>query len=107
MAPNQYRSISEANSPSAARKGSIFCSVIISAEMLYQQDPAHFAFRIIYHAAVIVPHHRLAADRVAGRPGQSGLARIARASKVHPGGGHLLREGLRLGRIARALLATL
>ena len=36
---------------------------------LGQQDPAQLAFRIVYHATVIIEHHRLAANRITGRPG--------------------------------------
>src|SRR4051812_34581445 len=54
---------------------------------------------------MIVENHRLAANRIARRPRQSRLAGIAGAREIGPGGGHLFRQRLRLGRVAGALAA--
>src|SRR5450432_1742203 len=74
--------------------------------MLAQEDPAQLTVGIVYDAAVVVEHHGLAMSRIARGPAQSRLAGIARTGEVHPGGAHLLRERLGLGRIARALFAA-
>src|SRR3954452_22560864 len=73
---------------------------------LAEQYPAHFTFRVVHHTAVIIKHHRLASRRVAGRPLQSGLARITRAREIGPGRAHCLAQLLRLRRVASTLFAA-
>jgi hypothetical protein len=76
-------------------------------DLLAQQDLTQSAFRIVDNTTAIVEHHRLAANRIAGSQGQSGLAGIAGSGEIHPCGGHLFRQSLCVGRVARALFAAL
>lgn len=58
----------------------------IALRLLTHQDFANLAFRVIDHTAVIAEDHDLAAGRISGHPGETGLARVAGAGKVGPGG---------------------
>ena len=73
---------------------------------LAQDDFAKFAFRIIDHPALVIPHHRLVVFRIRRCPCQARLAWITRSREVSPCGRHLLRQRLCLGRVAGALFAA-